>query len=362
MSSPSRASCATASLPSPTASARSPTERSWRSSSATPLHQGQNPKRRHRLDRRIGHRQPGLGDQFDALRQQHAKDPVVASATATRRRLPAHLPRPRHRPLLSPRRRRFNEPAEARHRAEARLSRSCRGRRTQSPAAGEAPATSPLCRIGGSSADPHGQIGWVYSRLVEFHVPEAIARYAEGQRIIGAYVLQTVDDPDAHSRHRPARITTGRHGLTRPSSARNQHSGVRHRREFLKHGLPYDFDQIRVFNWNLKKHRYETSFREHNIDGLSPRKALQIQRPLRKDPRRRAAAANLQLHRPRWRRSNTDPRPKDRRDQARKAVTKTYRLEGNICRRILPPNTPAPEEAHPVPGIEKRKGQAQTLV
>ena len=38
----------------------------------------------------------------------------------------------------------------------------------------------------------------------------------------------------------------------------------------LKSGLPYDFDEIRVFNWNLKKHRYETSFREHNIRAISP--------------------------------------------------------------------------------------------
>jgi hypothetical protein len=36
-------------------------------------------------------------------------------------------------------------------------------------------------------------------------------------------------------------------------------------------------------------------------------------------------------------------------------ITKTYRLEGNICRRILPPGTPAQDEAHPVPELAKDK-------
>ena len=35
-------------------------------------------------------------------------------------------------------------------------------------------------------------------------------------------------------------------------------------------GMPFDYNQIRVFTWNLRRHRYETAYRERNLFGLFP--------------------------------------------------------------------------------------------
>jgi hypothetical protein len=37
-----------------------------------------------------------------------------------------------------------------------------------------------------------------------------------------------------------------------------------------KDGAPYDFNQVRVFTWNVKKHRYETAYRERGLEGTLP--------------------------------------------------------------------------------------------
>ena len=37
-----------------------------------------------------------------------------------------------------------------------------------------------------------------------------------------------------------------------------------------KDGLPFDFNSFRVFTWNLRRHRYETAYRERNIMGFLP--------------------------------------------------------------------------------------------
>jgi SH3-like domain-containing protein len=99
--------------------------------------------------------------------------------------------------------------------------------------------------------DSTGHVGWVRARTLDEDVPDAIAGLAEGQRIVGAYVLKKVSDPDA-------------------SVPGNQ---VPEYVAFLspwKDGLPYDFDQVRVFTWNTKKHRYETAYRERNLAGYLP--------------------------------------------------------------------------------------------
>jgi len=94
--------------------------------------------------------------------------------------------------------------------------------------------------------DPQGHVGWVLARMVDLDVPLDIAQYAEGQRVVAFFVLDEVNDSDKKV---PQYLVV----LTEP-----------------KDGLPFDYNQIRVFTWNLKRHRYETAYRERNLDGVLP--------------------------------------------------------------------------------------------
>lgn len=94
--------------------------------------------------------------------------------------------------------------------------------------------------------DDQGRVGWVLARMVDVDAPLDIAQYAEGQRFVAFFVLDEVQDGDKKVRQYLCLLT-------------DPHDG-----------LPYDYDQIRVFTWNVRKHRYETAYREHGLDGVLP--------------------------------------------------------------------------------------------
>lgn len=94
--------------------------------------------------------------------------------------------------------------------------------------------------------DPQGHMGWVLARMVDIDAPLEIAQYAEGQRIVAFFVLDQVNDGDK-------KVAQYLVALTEP-----------------KDGLPFDYNQVRVFTWNIKRHRYETAYREHNLNGVMP--------------------------------------------------------------------------------------------
>ena len=90
-----------------------------------------------------------------------------------------------------------------------------------------------------------GAAGWTLTRWLEMAIPDEVAQYAEGRRIVSYFPLGTVTDGD-QTKKIWLWTTTG---------------GGSH---------PYDFDNFRVFIWSVRHHRYETSYIQRNVVGFSP--------------------------------------------------------------------------------------------
>lgn len=93
--------------------------------------------------------------------------------------------------------------------------------------------------------DAQNRVGWVLGRTLYLDVPEEISQYSEGQRIVASFPLDDVTDGDKKVSEYLVLFTE-------------------------KEGLPYDFSQARVFTWNVRKHRYETAYRERDLAGVLP--------------------------------------------------------------------------------------------
>jgi SH3-like domain-containing protein len=289
-----------------------------------------------------------VADQFDALRKQHEKDPVIASAVACDdvylhvspgRETDRFYRLAENDPISLLRRSTIPKAVSAG--SAVAVAASATTKKGEAPAPPPPPPMENWWLVRGAQ----GQTGWVYSGLITVNVPATVERYAEGQRVVGAYQLSTVEDPNSGVLDNGQTVTTVPEYVAVLSP--------------VKAGLPYDYDQIRVFIWNLKKHRYETSFRERNIMGYLPVKLFKAKDPYGKTPDAQqelptfsytvlAADSPLPV-----------PDPKTGEIKPGKLVTKTYRLEGNLCRRILPPNTPSPEVAHPTPELKKKEKAAK---
>jgi hypothetical protein len=279
-------------------------------------------------------------DQFAALTKEHEKDPVVATGVV-RDDVYMHIAPGRETQHFL----RLGEGEKLKLLRRATLPKPVPpGLRAVAPvvvkgkAEEAAPPAPPAMDDWWLVRDSKGEAGWVYSRLMDVDAPDTLVRYSEGQRIVGAYILTKVYDPDApqDDKNIPEYVT-----VTSPYVA----------------GLPYDFNQVRVFIWNVKKHRYETAYRDKNIEGYLPLKVTMASDPYGKAPASMTVAPTYSYRVSAGDAPPVVPDPVTGAIVPGKTILKTYRLEGNLVRRVLPPNTDAPDEAHPVP-VEKKAKKA----
>lgn len=272
-------------------------------------------------------------DAFKALAETHLSDPAVASAVV-QDEVNLHLKPGRTTEVFY----RLAEGDKLQLLQRATLPKPLtQAAAPESAAAGKASEGVPPIAMEDwwLARDARGRAGWLLSRYVDVDTPDAVSEYAEGQRLIAAYVLTTVHDDGAKQDDKdiPIYLTV----LAPPHEA----------------GLPYDFDQVRVFTWNMKMHRYETAYREKNIEGYLP---VTIKMGI--DPYGKSASAQTALPAFTYKVLPADagvvvPDPVTGMVTPGRLIEKNYRLEGNIVRRIAPPGTKDEPEAHPIAEVKK---------
>lgn len=274
---------------------------------------------------------PSGYQQFQALAQQHAHDPVLSQAIA-RDDVYMHIAPGTHAEHF------YLIPANAKVEVLARTSISKPGAPAQDVQAA-APAHPVYGHKKSSATAPpappmedwwlartaSGHTGWMLARRLDVDVPDDIAQYAEGKRMMGAYVLRRVSDPAAGTPDGlvPDYVTV----LTE-----------------YKDGLPYDFDEVRVFTWDVRHHRYGTAYVERNLAGFFPVTVSQQDFPDGPEPVFTIRVASS---------SKTGNASKDAAAASSAAsatpaptlVTRTYRLQGESVHRELPQGVAQPGKA-----------------
>jgi len=240
------------------------------------------------------------------------------------------------------------------------LIRRATGERPGRPGAPVTPATSP----GKKNAPPvppppnledwwlirdsERRAGWVLARMVDLDVPLDIAQYAEGQRIVAAFVLNTVDDPDYDPKKEEAQrawdrpepgggVSSAVSAAAKPQDTASAGHKVPQYLVLLtepRDGQPFDYNQVRVFTWNLRKHRYETAYRERNLFGMLPVRTGSEN--FDKEGTLPTFTLNVQ---------GVDNQP----------VARKYKLNGPIVRRVLAPGETA-KPARPLPRAAGKRG------
>jgi hypothetical protein len=157
---------------------------------------------------------------------------------------------------------------------------------------------------------PQGQTGWVLARMMDIDIPQEIAGLAENQRYVAAYRIRVVSDPESKF----------------PDGQAPEYVALTNA---WHDGLPYDFDQVRVFTWNTKHHRYEGAYRERGIEGYLPLTIGSVVVNGQTEPTFSFKVAV----------DNTDIAidPTTGAERAAQTRTESYRLEGDLVKKVGAP-------------------------
>jgi hypothetical protein len=91
------------------------------------------------------------------------------------------------------------------------------------------------------------EVGWILAGSLEFDIPTEISQYSEDYIYAAVKTVNRVQDSLA------GQVNWYIIGERKPGADPN-----------------FDFQGIRVFTWNMKKHRYETAFRTKGMRGVYP--------------------------------------------------------------------------------------------
>jgi SH3-like domain-containing protein len=180
-------------------------------------------------------------DAFQKLADQSRNDPVQATALA-HNQSNIHLQPERDAEHLY----QVDQGAKLSLLKRASTQKPVPGGQARSDAAGKEAQAAPPMEDWWLIRDEPGHAGWVLGRMLDVDIPLEIAQYAEGQRTVASFVLDQVNDGDKKVPQYLVLLTEN------------------------KDGMPFDFNQIRVYTWNVKRHRYETAYRERNLNGVLP--------------------------------------------------------------------------------------------
>jgi len=184
--------------------------------------------------------------------------------------------------------------------------------------------------------DSQGRAGWVWAHMLDVDIPNEISGLAEGQKYVGAYVLRTVDDPESSF----------------PNGKAPEYLALMNS---WKEGLPWDFDQVRVFTWNTKRHRYETAFRQRNLQGYLPVTVGSDVFNKQTEPvfsYRVSTSDDVAID------------PDTGSAHPANLETATYRMEGVLVKKVEPPSAtpapaPTPAKSAAAPAKEKKKHKSE---